>query len=386
MWYWRLYALLSIAGFALIVNYLTDGQVQFVWLVKFPQVALLLLLFAFHLKRRVRITGVAVLFLFGGISAILIGIIRGTIVSPGLMIHLFMTVMPLLAASFGAQVAKLPESLGTPIHHAALRQIFLMSALTILLYAYFHYVTGQIAYFGFDSYIPVAVAWYIAERRHGMIVISTVLVILSGKRAPLVTMFVVMVVNSWQSVFSMRGKRLVFSVGIMILFAAILWIADRFNIFYRFDAVFAVDVTDTDSLFLATGGRSSEVLGLLVARKDAPELWWTGGGFGDGYTSLESAFSEQDTLPVRHYFHLALLTYVMVFGIPFTVILLCYIGVTLWRLRRQVNNFYVIGTLMMFIWSLFGAGMVVEPMFWFFLGACTSLTQLHREASAAFHR
>jgi hypothetical protein len=373
-WYWRLYAVLPLTGLALIVYYLTAARLDLVGLVKIPQVSVVLLLCAFHLQYRLWLIGPAMLFACGGMLAVAVGSIRGTLGSEGIVTHVFMTLMPILSMSFGAHFAAAPESWTQPILRSGIRLLFLFSTLSILLYAYFHYVTGQIAYFGFDSYLPVAAAWYLAKRQHRLLALSFGLVLLSGKRAPMVTMAAPLVVMATRSVLLLRWRNLLSITGVIVLIATALWAANSAGLLWRFDAIRNVDITDWDSLHLATSGRSHEVGGLVASRAESPFLWWTGGGFGGGYTLLDSSFQE-NVLPETHYYlHLALLTYVMVFGIPFTAILLLNLLLLGWRLRNHVEHFYVVGAVTMFVWSLFGAGILVEPAFWFFLGACTTLS------------
>jgi hypothetical protein len=154
------------------------------------------------------------------------------------------------------------------------------------------------------------------------------------------------------------------------------------NLLDRFDAIFSVDFEDVNSLFLATGGRSSEIIGFIDSREKDPILWLTGGGFGSTYAAVNTAFDEDAESFQRHYLHLSVLTYVMVFGVPFVFIFFALYIYTVWRARYIINNFYVLGSIAMFVWSLFGAGMIVEPMFWFFWGATISISRRYNKASS----
>lgn len=368
-WYWQLYSLLPLGSFALILSYLTGGDQNFIWIVKIPQVGLFLLLIIFYLRFPVRVNFIAALFISGGVIATLVGIFRGSIFSAGLITHVFMTITPILATSFGYQVAKLPHSLSGPIERAGVRKLFILSLLAILTYSIYFYITGQISYFGFDSYLAVPASWYMASSRYSMLLLTIVLIVVSGKRAPLVTILVSFVFTISKSLFSKGAPRFknIFLISITILVG--LWIATAFDILYRYDALFSVDFSDPESLFLATSGRSNEVLGLVVSRNQHPFLWFLGGGYGDGYVPLESSFNDNFGREEAYYTHMSILTYVMVFGFPFAIILLAYIVSTIWMGLKTEKNFYSIGALVFFIWSFFGAVMIVEPMFWFFLGA-----------------
>ncbi len=347
-------------------------------LVKVPQAATVALLVLFHLRYRLRITGVLLIFGAGAVWAAAVGVLRGTWNSDGLVTHVFMTAMPVLAASFGAHFATAPSEQTRPILRRAVWWLFWLSASSILTYSWFHYGTGQIAYFGFDSYLPVAAAWYLADRQGAAYGWSILLVLISGKRAPLLTMFAPLLPLVWRSLMSLRWQRLVSIAGVLVLCVVALTVAARAGLLSRFEGMMAVDITDWESLYLATSGRSHEVGGLVAFFNESPGRWVTGAGFGGAYYMLESGYQEIGSAVPHHYLHLAVFTYLLVFGAPFTVVLLLYLAWLAWRVRQHVDHFYVIGAIVMFTWSLFGAGLIVDPTFWFFVGACTTLPRPRR--------
>ena len=50
------------------------------------------------------------------------------------------------------------------------------------------------------------------------------------------------------------------------------------------------------------------------------------------------------------------------------VLFLAYVGYIFWKNRKLVHNFYYLGMMVTFVGSFFGAGLMVDPVFWFFLG------------------
>jgi len=375
-WYWRLLVILGACGFLLVLGYVSGGQIDLIWLVTLSQLALFFLLVVFHFRFSLKVNWLTVLFLVGGSLATLVGVLREVIYSPGLPTHFFMTVMPILAMSFGAHIANIPEPEASKINARGCRSLLIISLATIGCYSFFFYGTGQIAYFGLDSYIPVAASWFLVSSRYSLLILSFALVVLSGKRAPLVSMAITSIVHWF--VFSKasttrKSKGSLFTVLLSVVFIFMAFsFGKNFDLFYRFDPIATVDFSDNESLFLATSGRSNEIIGLLAGREGSPLLWITGGGFGDGFTAIESIFNEDFGVKTSYYLHLSILTYVMVFGAPFAFLFVSFVFLCLWRNRKIQSKFYVIGALMMFVWSFFGAGLIVEPIFWVFLGAASA--------------
>jgi hypothetical protein len=375
-WYWRLLVILGACGFLLILSYVSLGQIDLIWLVKIPQLALFFLLVIFHFRFSLKKNWLTVLFLIGGSVATLVGLFRGVIYSPGLPTHFFMTIMPILAMSFGAHIASIPEPQASKINARGCRSLFLISFATIGCYSLFFYGTRQIPYFGFDSYIPVAASWFLANSRYSLLTLSFALVVLSGKRAPLVAMATTFLAQ-WLVFSKASMARKVKTNFVAVLFTVVfiftvIYFGNKFDFFYRFEPITTINFSDNESLFLATSGRSNEIIGLLDGRVGAPLLWITGGGFGGGFTAIESSYNEDFGVNSSYYLHFAILTYVMVFGAPFAILFVSLVFLVLWRSRKTQSKFYVIGAFMMFVWSFFGAGLIVEPIFWVFLGAAVA--------------
>ncbi len=376
--FWACYALLSLAGLLLIVYYLSGARIDLVSLVKIPQVGCVLILAAFHLRYRLRTPAISVLLWLGAVQALLIGAWSGTLFTDAAVTHLYMIVMPLLAISFGIYLGREWSHKTTVIVGRAMHGIFGVSVASILLYAWFYYVTKQIAYYGFDSLLPIPAIWFLSRRQYGRYMLCLLVVLISGKRAPLLTMAAPLVAQGMHSFTTFRVSRLISLATLTIVLAGLLLAAGRAGMLSRFEGLWSVDLTDRDALYVVTSGRSHEIAGLVDTLRKEPARVWVGAGIGGSFERADSHFQEPEAASTAHYLHMSLLTHVLVFGTPFVAAFLLMLGWVLWSVRGKLHAFPVMALITSFVWSFFGAGLVVDPLFWLLLGWCSWLARMPR--------
>ena len=365
--FWSSYVGMAVSGILLIISYLTGGALNLVFLFKIPLVTMLMVIFIFHTVYPVMLSAPALLFCLGGAIGISIGALHGTLISNASLTHLYATVMPVAAMSFGSYFARWYDARSSDVLARAIRAIFIVNTAVLCIYFYYFYIAKKIAYFGFDSVLALVSVLFLAQRRYWMYLLCVVLVLLSGKRAPLLTMLVPAGLLLVRSVTRPTLRTVLFSIMVIVVSVAGVHYAYQSGMLYRFDALLSLDVSDYSSLYRATSGRSDEFTGLWNHMQAEPSRWWVGSGFG-GRFLMETAFAGQYTMAWRHYLHFSLFTYLLMFGAPFTLMFLVLLGRIFWRNRSRLDDFFFMAMVVTFVGAFFGASLIVEPVFWFFLG------------------
>lgn len=367
--FWWTYASLSLVGILLIVMYISDAEIDLVYLFKVPLIITFLILVAFHTKNRLRFSPITLLFGYFGIVGVLIGAIEGTLLTKPALVHLYMISMSIMGCSFGYWMAAKYDVNMQRMIHRVMSFIFCVSVITLSAYFYFHFIAKSIAYFGFDSYLPLVSAMFLADKKYILLAIAFILVVFSGKRAPLIAMLTPVLIMQINVLIRPRLKKLFTNFVIVVfLIAGGGFIITQTDLANRWELIASTDITNLDSIHVATSGRSVELFGLWNHMSDSLVRWFIGSGIGGQFT-IEAVFREELINREQHYLHLAIMTYLLVFGAPFLLFLLGYITYVFWRNRRNFSSFFYIGMLVTFVGSLFGAGLIVEPIFWVFLGA-----------------
>ena len=365
--FWWSYAAMAASGVLLIISYLTNGAINLVFLFKIPLVAMLMVMLLFHTVHPVMLSAPALLFCLGGAMGLAIGAMNGTLFSSASVTHIYATVMPVIAMSFGSYFTQRYEARDSILIAKAMRAIFVANVAVLLVYFYYYFYAKQIAYFGFDSTLPLVSVFFLSQRRYWSYVLCLMLVLVSGKRAPLLSMLVPAALLLVRSVSRPTLRNVLLSALVVIVAVLGSRFAYDSGILYRFDSILSLDVSDYSSLYRATSGRSDELSGLWEHLQALRERWWIGSGFGGRFLK-ESMFADQYSLEWRHYLHVSALTYVLMFGAPFTFILLALIARVFWRNRSRLGDFFVLSMVVTFVGAFFGASLIVEPVFWFFLG------------------
>ena len=229
----------------------------------------------------------------------------------------------------------------------------LLIFLGIIYYA-IHTTTNLWEYFGYSSGIITAYVM-IARPNKFNALLGFITDLFSGKRT---------VIGLWIAIMGLARPVLVF-IFLLIFFAFGLYYLIDF-IPQRYLYVLTVDIADSESLFLATGGRSAEYFGVINKFNDSDLInLFTGFGFGANYQTADITNTIFET---RHYSHLSFFTYSLISGFLFSTIvyvLLFYYLAKYFRLRHSViYKLFFIYILL----SFFGAVLMVETLPWIILG------------------
>ena len=364
-----MYSLLSLVGIALIIMYLSNGEIDFIYLFKVPLVGIFIILVIFHIKNRLELNLINKLFIYFGLISVIVGTIGGTLITKAALTHLYMIAISIMGCSFGYSMAAKYDANMKRVVRTVMYFIFITNSLILFTYYYFHYVTDSIAYFGFDSILPLVSALFLADKKYFWFVIAVILVFLSGKRAPLVSMIMPISLIYLKSLISPSIKKFKINLGIAIfIIISVTCLLSQTELVKRWLLFASVDITDFESIYAATSGRSAELIGLWNKLSNNPVQLLIGSGLG-GHFTIYAEFKGDLISYDQHYLHLAVATYILIFGVPFTLFLLGSIAYVFWSNRSNFQSFFYLGMLITFIGSLFGAGLIVDPLFWIFLGA-----------------
>ena len=149
----------------------------------------------------------------------------------------------------------------------------------------------------------------------------------------------------------------------------------------RFEYIKNIDFSNDYSLYLATGGRSNEIFD-IIDHINLNKLWLIGGGFGETY--INYSFSGNDIL-IKHYSHFSPLYLVLVYGLPFTLILYAYFLRFFYTgLKFFANNFYFLVYTSLLLSSFSGAILMVDIFFWIFLGIIVDMIKYKKNLPENF--
>lgn len=367
--FWWIYATLPMVGILLIIYYLSNADIDLMYLFKVPLVGTFLILIAFHIKSRLQFSPITLLFGCFGIVALFNGAIEGTLLTKASLTHIYMIAIAIMGCSFGYNMAAKYDLHMKRLIQQVMDFIFIISIITLSLYFYFHYITNSIAYFGFDSYLPLVTAIFLADKKYIHLASAFILVVFSGKRAPLLSMLTPLLIMQVNVLIKPRPSKMLinlFIVAFLISCAAL--IITKTDLADRWKAIASTDTSSLDSIYMATSGRSVELIGLWDTLSNNQMRLLIGTGIGGQFT-INSEFRGELINREQHYLHLAVMTYLLVFGAPFLLFLLGYITYIFWRNRQNFTSFFYLGMMITFVGSFFGAGIIVEPIFWVFLGA-----------------
>ena len=382
--YFRLYfgffVLKSLAGALLIISYLTDGALDLTYLFKIPLIGMFMVAVLFHLRGPIRAGWVGWIIAFGGfVAAIRFGLNGDRDMSSALS-HVYSALMAVFAVSFGHAFARNHERTGRVFYRAFLA-LFFVQAVILAAYMYFHYVAGKISYFGFDSDLPLVAAVALGRNNIPWYIAILTIILFSGKRSPMVSALLpglLLLLNR------LRGRQIgakIAAVLTVVICATGLYCAYDAGLLWRFESMMQnLQLDDEEKMYLATSGRSVEFIGIYEYMNDRPARWIFGAGYGAQYTQ-ETTFRGEDLSFTKHYSHLSLLSLIYLYGLPVGTLL---IGTMLYYLVvnfRYVRNTYYLAMMMSFMSAFFGASMLVEPTYWFFLGVNVYMANCPRDAS-----
>jgi hypothetical protein len=256
--------------------------------------------------------------------------------------------------------------------------LFIVSFFVLLFYYYAHFISSKIDYFGFDTELPTSLLFFLGQGQYVFFLFGVLLIVLSGKRAPLISILVISFFILINKVNFKKFKNIFIITSLSIIFLTGLFYAYSTGFLWRFENVASVDLNDEESYYVATSGRSSEFIGIFNHMNAQPVRWFLGSGIGGSYY-IDLVKGDNDA-HFQHYTHLSLLSFVFLFGLPFTILLILYIFYLLIKNFKYNSNKYYLGLVLTFTSSLFGAGMFIDPIFWVFLGANAFIAKANTNA------
>ncbi|MCP9754975.1 hypothetical protein EGI26_07395 [Lacihabitans sp. CCS-44] len=361
--FWGLYLFEFITPFVLILNYLTGIDVFY--LIKITPVLYVAVIFIFHLKNVLILKPISILFIATGILSIFLGIFFGNSLDYKFLMHVYYATIPIIGISFGYHFAR---SLNTKFYAFLLRifnYCFYLTLIVLLIYFYFHFITGQISYWGFGTDIHILLPFLLNQSKYTFIFLSIVFVLLSGKRATTLNIFLDLIIYYSAFIFPIKLKSLLKYLPFLIALLAVIIIGAQQGAFVRLESSLSFNSEDEYSTLVATGGRWQEVLGIIEHHSKNPIKWLIGAGFGGRYL-WEIPFGGYSE--IKHYAHFTPIAYIFIFGIPFTAVLyIMFIKIFIkgWVLRK--NPFFILFCVSIF-GSFFGANLLVDIKIWVFVG------------------
>ena len=362
--YWFCVFLRFIAGFLLLINYFF--KFNFVFLFKIPLIIGTLALFFLHFKQKLYLNFVSLLFFVYLFISITVAIYYKNELSMKTISHLYTIFIAIFGMSFGYHFAK---NYTIDIAYKVkkyLKYYFLASFLILLLYLYGHFFTALIPYYGFDTELPLNFSFFLAQGQIGLAIISFLLILLSGKRSPLITVVILFLLFLFKGINFKKIKNIIISIFLPVLLISVFYIMFNRGLLSRFEIVASINIEDETSVYNATSGRSSELIGLFNHMNYDKLRWYVGSGLGGSY--YVDIIRGDDVEKFAHYTHLSYLSLIFLFGVPFVILFLSYIFFLFIKNYKYINNKYYLALLSSFIGSIFGAGILVDSIFWVLLG------------------
>lgn len=335
-------------------------------LFKIPFILALLLIFSFHLKFRIAITFLTAILLFFGCIALIYGAWSNGFTSVYIS-HIYSISISILGLSFGHYFYKYSDcEMVSKFNFMFYKSMFLLAFVTLLYFALF--LVGRIHYFGMATKWPYLAAFLLANGEVRKFFGTSVFLLMAGKRSMLIQYVLFFVIYISQS-SSFNVKRIRLSTKFALLFSAVLlfFVGIEFDVFYRFSPLLTMDLTDLDSLYIATSGRSAEILAAINHINSDSFNIFIGGGFGEFFSYI-GGLGTSEYIQKTHYSHFSPLSYMLLYGVFFVILFYSYMVYILVRgffMKKDVFYYIVIGG---FISSFFSAILIVDLWFWFFLG------------------
>jgi hypothetical protein len=288
--------------------------------------------------------------------------------------HLYIPLMIAAAVSFGYFVAATYSKSLDAFIKTCFYAVFIFSVITTSVYLVFHFAIPLISYYGFDSEMPLATSLFLSQHSFGYVVSSVLIILASGKRAPLIAVTVVMVIYFIPRSFAKVRLSFLFGAFLLVLvFILAFFFLAKNDLLWRY-ASFTDLLPDASSdpasfdliLYRATSGRSSEIHGLLTHLSMEPLRFLWGSGVGAVYY-VQNLLHPSESY-YSNYSHLSALTFVFLYGIPATLFLFFSIVRLLVSNYCHRSNIYYLSMLCLFLLSFFGSSITFDPLFWVLVG------------------
>ena len=204
--------------------------------------------------------------------------------------------------------------------------------------------------------------------------IGILLVVLSGKRATLITSLLPFFAFIKPSVFKSKPL-LPLSIIIVLLFSSYAFVSlNNKGYFRRFESTFNFDISNDNATFIATSGRWQEIESVVKHMNNIPYSWITGSGLGDKYLFEAKNVGFDVKSEYKHYTHFTPMSYIFLFGIPLTLIIyFMLLKKVIIGWRYFLTDFFYLCFLVSIIGGFFGANFGIDPKIWIFTGITFSL-------------
>jgi hypothetical protein len=368
--FWFIYLIEFIIPITLILFYLYGFYPEL--LIKIPFIAYYVLVVIFHIYKNCKIKTniVSKLFIIIIVFAIFVGLYEGNIVDKKYLSHLYYASIPILGISFGQYLANSYDKKFEDYFFKIINISFYITAVILLIYVYFHFITGEIAYWGLGTDLHILIPFLFYQGKYIFVFMSIILLLLSGKRATTIN-----VLLEFLLIYFYKLKQISFSsipklVIYIILITSIFIYAESQGAFHRFEATLNFDLSDDTNMMYATGGRWQELLGIFDYHNADPIRWLTGAGFGGRY---EWFLPLTNYLEMKHYAHFAPISYIFIFGIPFTIILYSTFTYYIFKCKKHFLNPFVIVFIVGIFSSFFGANLFVDIKIWIYFGIVVNI-------------
>lgn len=301
-------------------------------------------------SRRIFLRPLIIVFLFFAFYGVCTGLIFHSFTEKTLA-NIYFYLMPALMLNFGTLVYK---QHGTNFRHFFIAYAIKIWPFLIALSALYLFLwsVGLWGYYGFVSNALIASMFsHPGSLRFSL---GFLLEVLSGKRTVIIVAALVLISR-------LNKKSVLFFLVCCFFLVAFLGQQIPGRLAYTFH----FEWSDPRSLYLATGGRSSEISAIVNALKADPWKFLTGFGFGATYTSYDAFNSEN--FDVRHYSHFGPISYLFITGITSTILIYAFLSKFVLETWRHNDRFFLL-PLVFYISSFFGAGLHVEPLPWLVFG------------------
>lgn len=368
--FWVVFLIDSITPLFTLLSYFYEGIRVFF---KLPLALMFLLFLFFHLTYKVKLVPITRLLLFGGILSTVLAVLWNMeTFDSKLLSEVYGVMMPIFSVSFGVYYAKYIGVEITSFLKNIFKYYIFVNVLLLVVYFFLHYSAGSISYFGFQVNWQLISAYLISQGRLFLFAMGLILVVLSGKRATLVTS-VLPFLSVIKEGYSFGRTNIILLVIALVIASAIggnyLY---REGYFRRFEDTLSFDINDDRATFLATSGRWQEIESVFRHMNERPISWVTGNGFGDKYLSVIDVHGFQYYEEYKHYAHFTPVSYIFIHGLPFTLMLFYLLFRIIYKGWKKYHlNFFYLCLLVSIFGSFFGANLAVDPKIWFFVGVTT---------------
>lgn len=361
--FWSVYLLEFIIPLSLLLHYVFGYT--FDLLIKIPAIIYFLIVVVYHFKKGIILTPISLLFLVATIFSFTYGIISGNKLDGKFFSHIYFSVIPILGISFGYHFANSYSDILKLFFYRIINIAFLITCFILLIYFYLHFISGLVPYWGFGTDMHLLIPFILLQGKTSQVFVGIIFVILSGKRAILLNIFLEILMYFSKLFKSITFKSAPKFISVVLLFIIGFLGAYNLGAFERFEATFQFDFDNEEAMMYATSGRWQEVTGIIDHHNSNIERWFLGAGFGGRY-DWDVPLDNYHEL--KHYAHFTPFAYIFLFGIPFTVILYSFFLYNIFKGRHYLSNPFMILFVVGVFSSFFGANLLIDIKIWIFYG------------------